>query len=320
MKLRLLLPALVLPTLACGPTVLLPSDDTGSSGSDSTDPPITTTTTTPTPPPPPPPPTSTSTSTSTTDLDSSDDTTNFVGFISDDFPCVVTDDEPWHCSFIECDPFDQDCPRGEKCMPWANDGGMSWNAQRCSPVADNPLGWGETCTMEGSPYSGIDDCELGAMCWAVDPETLQGTCVPMCGGSELAPECPASTSCLIANDGVLTLCLPQCDPLASDCEADEVCVPSDADFVCAPTGTDTIAGDPCESINSCAAGLVCVDAPTVAPSCGGATGCCTPWCDLSAPDPSASCFDPAQDCVSWWQGETPPAGFETLGICAVPPA
>src|SRR5690606_38571371 len=36
----------------------------------------------------------------------------------------------------ECDVFAQDCPKGEKCMPWANDGGGSWNATTCSPVED----------------------------------------------------------------------------------------------------------------------------------------------------------------------------------------
>src|SRR5262245_15971404 len=31
----------------------------------------------------------------------------------------------------ECDVWAQDCPPGEKCMPWANDGGSSWNSLRC---------------------------------------------------------------------------------------------------------------------------------------------------------------------------------------------
>ena len=30
--------------------------------------------------------------------------------------------------FFECDLFAQDCPAGEKCMPWANDGTEVWNA------------------------------------------------------------------------------------------------------------------------------------------------------------------------------------------------
>ncbi|MEX1364969.1 MAG: hypothetical protein AB1Z98_17710, partial [Nannocystaceae bacterium] len=44
------------------------------------------------------------------------------------------------CSFIgcndvppppQCSLFAQDCPDGEKCMPWANDGGDAWNATIC---------------------------------------------------------------------------------------------------------------------------------------------------------------------------------------------
>ena len=34
---------------------------------------------------------------------------------------------------IECDLWGQDCPDGEKCMPWANDGGSSWNATKAAP-------------------------------------------------------------------------------------------------------------------------------------------------------------------------------------------
>ncbi len=37
----------------------------------------------------------------------------------------------------------QDCPEGEKCMPWANDGGGSWNATRCSPLDPNPSAVGD---------------------------------------------------------------------------------------------------------------------------------------------------------------------------------
>ena len=38
---------------------------------------------------------------------------------------------------FECDLWGQDCPDGEKCMPWASNGG-TWNATRCSPVVDSP--------------------------------------------------------------------------------------------------------------------------------------------------------------------------------------
>src|SRR5689334_19955710 len=62
-------------------------------------------------------------------------------------------------SGVECDVWIDDCPVGTKCMPWANDGGNSWNATRCTPLAEDPNGIGEPCTVEGSPVTGIDDCE-----------------------------------------------------------------------------------------------------------------------------------------------------------------
>ena len=39
-------------------------------------------------------------------------------------------------STIECDIWADDCPRGTKCMPWAADGGSTWNATKCSRLAD----------------------------------------------------------------------------------------------------------------------------------------------------------------------------------------
>lgn len=119
---------------------------------------------------------------------------------------------------IECSIWDQDCAKGEKCGPWANDGGDQHNATRCVPVAPDPMQPGEPCTAEGSGVSGIDDCALGVLCYDVWEDTLEGTCVAMCGGSENAPDCPFGSWCSISNDGVLALCLP--DEL---CIEDEVC-------------------------------------------------------------------------------------------------
>ena len=83
--------------------------------------------------------------------------------------------------FNECDIEAQDCPEGEKCMPWANDGGDEWNGTRCSPIAKDPGPLGGPCLAEGSGTSGIDDCDLGLVCWQVDPKTNQGVCHAMCG-------------------------------------------------------------------------------------------------------------------------------------------
>jgi Ca-activated chloride channel family protein len=85
-------------------------------------------------------------------------------------------------------------------------------------VDPNPHEAGEACTVEGSGVSGVDSCDVGVLCYDVDDDLLEGTCVAMCSGSEKSPVCPDGTWCSISNDGVLPLCLP--DDL---CIADEVC-------------------------------------------------------------------------------------------------
>ncbi len=59
----------------------------------------------------------------------------------------------------ECDVWTQDCPEGQKCMPWANDGNTTWNATKCSPVDPNPGQPGDSCISEDFGYSGVDDCD-----------------------------------------------------------------------------------------------------------------------------------------------------------------
>jgi hypothetical protein len=216
----------------------------------------------------------------------------------------------------ECDFWEQDCPAGEKCMPWANDGGNSWNALRCSPIADNPDAPGEPCTVEGSGASGIDSCELGAMCWDVDPDTLEGVCVAFCVGSPERPACEdADAMCVMGGDGVLALCIPVCDPLQQDCSVEgNACYPVNDSFICAPdaSGDTGAPGDACEFINVCDPGSFCASAEVV-PECMGA-GCCTLFCDLDMPLP---CL-PGQECTPWYEAGMAPPGFENLGACALP--
>lgn len=122
----------------------------------------------------------------------------------------------------ECDVYMQDCPEGEKCSPWANDGGSIWNASKCTPVGAAALG--EPCTAEGAGWSGVDNCAPGSMCFHVDPDTLEGVCVEMCGGGVEQPTCQEGT-CVVQHDGALPLCLTTCDPKASTCEKGENCEP-----------------------------------------------------------------------------------------------
>lgn len=219
---------------------------------------------------------------------------------------------------LECDVWAQDCAVGEKCVPWANDGGGTLNATRCSPVGPNAVG--EPCVVEGSPVSGIDDCELGAVCFDVNPETLEGTCVAQCTGNEANPECDADLSCF-AVGGFVNFCLPTCSPLVATCEMDDVCAPWEDTFYCLPDGSGAEGqyGDECiGGINTCDAGLFCGFAEDV-PQCTGDM-CCTEYCDITLEDPNAQCSGVAdgQECVSWWdEGELPP-GLENLGACVVP--
>jgi len=207
-------------------------------------------------------------------------------------------------------------------MPWANDGGSSWNATRCSPLDPAPAQAGDECTVEGSGVSGIDNCDISTMCWNVDPETNMGTCVAFCMGSEANPVCEdPNTSCVIANEGVLILCLPNCDPLLQDCGDGQACYPINDGFACAPdaSGEMGLFADPCEFINVCDPGLFCANADAV-PNCAGSQGCCSSFCDTSDPMAGAMCPGAAggQDCVPWFDMGQAPPGFENVGACAIP--
>ncbi len=226
---------------------------------------------------------------------------------------------------FECDLFAQDCPQGEKCMPWANDGGGAWNATRCSPIAPAPGQAGDECTVEGNGVSGIDDCDIGVMCWDVDPKTNMGTCVAMCTGDESNPICEdPDTSCAIANDGAIILCLPNCDPLLQDCVDGQACYPINDAWSCAPdaSGETGVYGDPCEFINVCDPGYICLNAAAVpsGQACEGAGGCCSGICDLSDPAGDAQCEGAAggQTCQAWYEEGAAPPGYEDVGACALP--
>ncbi len=237
----------------------------------------------------------------------------------DDGSFIVPPEEPPP----SCDVWTQDCPGGEKCMPWANDGGNVWNDLKCVDIADNPAQPGDPCTVEGSGVTGLDNCELGSMCWGVDGETNMGTCVSMCAGDQSAPFCEdPDSSCVIVNDGVLTICLPTCDPLLQDCGDTEACYPVNGVFTCAPDASGPelgLFGDPCEAINACDAGLFCAAAEVV-PNCQGSLGCCSDFCDLDSIDPTDECSGAGegQECLAWYEDGDAPPGAQNIGACAIP--
>ncbi|MCX4240423.1 hypothetical protein [Paraliomyxa miuraensis] len=279
-------------------------------------------------------------STGDTGLTTTSTSTTTAGITTDDGPSTTTiasttagvdssDDGP--ASFYavrpdgpvgppECDLFAQDCPQGDKCMPWANDGGNSWNATRCSPIADNPGEDDDPCTVEGSPTSGIDDCDLGLMCFDVDVETNQGTCTPLCGGTPMDPTCPQPEQfCAISGDGVLSLCLDSCNPLMPACDVGDGCYPhpSTGIFFCAPSVGAAVYGEACSFINDCAPDHVCLDASAF-PDCMGA-GCCSEYCDVTAPETCPEAMAGAT-CQTWYETGSAPPGLENVGVCALPSA
>lgn len=223
---------------------------------------------------------------------------------------------------FDCDLFAQDCRAGDKCMPWANDGGASWNSTRCSPIAASPGQAGDACMVEGSGVSGVDDCDIGLMCWNVD-ENGQGTCEDMCTGSSDNPICEdPDDACSIANNGAIVLCLSACDPITQDCGVEnEVCYPINEDWVCAPDASGDLGahGDPCEFINACDAGAVCIGAEAFT-ECQGSIGCCSTVCELDDPDADSACvgLDPGQACEPWYTEGMAPPDYETVGVCALP--
>lgn len=232
---------------------------------------------------------------------------------------------------FECDLFAQDCPRDQKCMPYAFDRGVAWNATRCSPLFSDSSEIGEPCSAKGTATTGIDHCVAGGICWNVD-ELGQGVCEDFCQGSAEAPMCPsASDRCVIINGGALSLCLAACDPLIQDCVvANEACIPVGGHWVCVPDGADAPGGhgDPCDFANACDLGMVCVGAPDIEgfpgapppPDCDAALGCCTALCDLTDGGADAFCqsMDPLHACEPWPPGATPAGTDPALGRCALP--
>lgn len=244
-----------------------------------------------------------SSSTSSADVSSVDDGASFLD------PGTDTSVETGSCSArfgipSQCSLWDQDCCHAEACKPWANDGGGAWNAVRCSPVSDRPAQLGEPCSMEGSTTSGVDTCDIGLMCFGVDPDTLEGTCAELCDGDPDDPSCTdPSQTCIVANDGALPLCHTGCDPLQPDCPEGQGCYGLPwTHFTCQSPDADIV---------GCPPGQTPVD-PSLEPSCEAGGPCCVTLCDLTD---AASCERP-RACTPLF--EDPLEGSEDVGYCRFP--
>ena len=123
---------------------------------------------------------------------------------------------------------------------------------------------------------------------------------------------------MIVNNDALTLCLPVCNPLDPlGCDVGQGCYPAGDQFLCAPdqSGPGGATGDPCEFINNCESGNVCVEAGLV-PGCVGGLGCCAATCDVT--DPAPNCGN-GTSCTDWYRvGTAPDPCSETFGVCVTP--
>lgn len=303
---RLWIPCVLL--LACGPTI---GDSSGGTPDPSTSSPPSTTS-------------SATTGAGPTTTSPNDATSGPLDTVGVD--TVGVDTEPPIFDFPEqCSPIEQDCPPGYKCALMGRPREFDWSGAECVPVVPDPNAPGEPCTIEGHPYSGIDDCDATSMCFDVDPKTLEGICRPFCTGDNSDPTCADPCDfCTISADSALTICLPICDPIAQDCPPEEACYPVSSEFVCAPDASPEGAGigSPCEYINVCPPGQACLGAAAI-PGCDtGSAGCCTPFCSVGGADPCPGLL-PGTECMPWFEeGTEPPKACVVAipGVCVAPGA
>ncbi len=223
--------------------------------------------------------------------------------------------------YASCDLYDQDCPTGQKCAPYASEGGY-YDAMRCVPVQGEAVP-GDTCHVEGGAYSGFDDCAAGSTCMEVDEE-YKGTCMEVPTLGTWGWTCDDRNKVpVILDEGVVGVCLMGCEPILQDCGEDKVCIPGFGpwdDFVCVldASGDGGEMFDTCEFANVCDPGLVCVP-PSAAVECDqNAQGCCVGLCET---EELTECGGQYQECMPWslWYpaGEGRP-DFENIGICSLP--
>lgn len=295
---------------ACGPAQ--PLAETSNSAPSTSSSTTGTTTSTPTTSSAPTTTTSTTTTTTTTTDPSTTTITTQADFI------LKPDGE--NVGSLLCDVLAQDCREGQKCVPWVEGGGGSWNATKCVDVTGHQSP-GEACTAPSGGQTGIDDCEAGAICWDVDTMNI-GTCYAQCTGTEEDPQCPPGRECHSCCDNIIFLCYETCEALLQDCDDDAaLCVPepwSGSSYCYRDTSPiEGVANDPCNYHDDCEPGFYCTESATASKACPqDFLSCCQPFCEY----PGGPCPNPDQQCRQFYDPDLLdlPPGAEKLGICAIP--
>ncbi|PRQ02347.1 hypothetical protein ENSA5_24020 [Enhygromyxa salina] len=213
----------------------------------------------------------------------------------------------------ECDPRRLDeCEAGQKCSHLVDPDLGPIN--RCVELSGEGVE-GEACERVGD----TDTCAKHHICWATDAEGI-GTCVAFCT-STLVCEDPLAI-CSVSTGGLLSLCLPKCDPLIQDCAEGFGCYPDDYErWSCDrdQSGAAGAHGDACACLNCCDPGLMCMSGALVdAEGCGldGAPGCCGAICTLDeAAAVEGQCPSEAERCEPFYESDAVLMGYEQVGLC-----
>ncbi len=184
--------------------------------------------------------------------------------------------------YIQCDPYGNDCPSGEKCHDLGDEIGI-----QCASWLREPLKIGDNCEepQQGRP----DPCEEGASCAA-------GECKILCQGTINAPQCPGGFDCYSRNSNNLYpgVCFERCNPSVSkDCQPHQYCKLASRDpigHVCVtPKGGSLYEGDPCDQFDIEQANPFAVSDE---PKCIGNTICvkgtCKKMCDPNTDEQQCS--------------------------------
>ncbi|MCY1054740.1 hypothetical protein [Nannocystis sp. SCPEA4] len=251
--------------------------------------------------------TSTSPTTSTTGAPTSTGGTS----TSDSGAFTVMPDLP---PVAPCDVWNDTCPRGQKCVPYAGPLEMPG----CVDIADDPLGLGEPCDEEAQP----DQCEAGTLCDGSAQGGDSGRCLATCEGSPDEAECAdVCSNCFIDGTKSYGVCPVLCDPRAPACPEHLSCIiiPFAPNFLCRASSKLSVpAGMPCTGIFDCVEGTACIPAMFL-PACDG-DQCCTPVCDLNGPD-TCSTSVPDAVCNPWPLGNPEfelSCLLDGLGLCGAP--
>lgn len=216
-----------------------------------------------------------------------------------------------------CNMILQDCPEGEKCVPYASSG-TTWNHYKCVLITGDGAP-GESCSSTGL-LAAQDDCDGTSFCAGFDANNQVGICHPFCSGDFMTPECIEGWGCAVPNEDpflceIPVYCVQLCNPLASDCEAGSVCGWTGSTFTCVAASGGAQAGEPCAALDDCGDGLQCMASEFLS-DCADVS-CCTPYCSLMAGDDACQLIDPNYVCVPFFM--QPPPGYEDLGVCGLAP-